>query len=156
MYGCQKAFFAQVFKEVQGMADLLDRNSCPALEEIGEYVRNPLFMDFCVQIKEHYKCKEKIEFSSCSLEKGWNVKFRKSGRALCTIYPREGYFTVMVVVGAKEKEAVEALLPACTPQLQEIYHQTKEGNGQRWLMIDLEDKGKLYEEVLRLIEIRRG
>lgn len=31
----------------------------------------------------------------------------------------------------------------------------KEGNGQRWLMIPVEDKDQVYEEVLRLIEIRR-
>lgn len=29
-------------------------------------------------------------------------------------------------------------------------------NGQRWLMIDLEDEDDLYKDVLRLIRIRRG
>ena len=39
-------------------------------------------------------------------------------------------------------------------EIQEIYRQTKEGNGQRWTMIDLEDTGSLYDDVLRFIEIR--
>jgi len=34
----------------------------------------------------------------------------------------------MVVVG--RKEAVETILPECTSRMQEIYHETKEGNGQ--------------------------
>ncbi len=38
--------------------------------------------------------------------------------------------------------------------MQEIYEQTKEGNGQRWLMVELEED-ELYEDVLRVIEIRR-
>lgn len=38
----------------------------------------------------------------------------------------------------------------------EKYHQTQEGNGQRWLMIDLEDEDELYKDLLRLIQIRRG
>ena len=32
--------------------------------------------------------------------------------------------------GEKRKEAVEAILPECTSRMQEIYHETKEGNGQ--------------------------
>ena len=47
-------------------------------------------------------------------------------------------------------------MPECTMELSELYNQTKEGNGQRWLMIDLEDKGNLYNDVLRLIQIRRN
>ena len=84
------------------MIDLQDNNFCPTQEEIGEYIRNPLFIKFCSQVKEKYKCKEKIEFSSCSWEKGWNIKFKKSGKNLCTIYPREDFFTVLLVAGRKE------------------------------------------------------
>ncbi len=62
----------------------------------------------------------------------------------------------MVVVGRKEKESVEKLLPECTPELQEIYRQTKEGNGQRWLMVPLEDKDDLYNDLLQIIKIRRN
>ncbi len=137
------------------MIDLQDKNICPALEDISEYVRNPVFMQFCMEIKNTYQCNEKIEYSSCSWERGWNIKFKKAGKTLCTIYPREGYFTVMVVVGTKEKARVEAILPECSADLQSIYDQTKEGNGQRWLMIDVEDKESLYDDLLRLIQVRR-
>lgn len=56
-------------------------------------------------------CREKIEYSSCSWISGWNIKFKKAGKTLCTVYPQEGYVTVMTVVGRKEKEAVENILP---------------------------------------------
>lgn len=138
------------------MINLQDKSYCPVLEEIGELVKNPVFMQFCSDIKAKYKCSEKIEFSSCSLERGWNVKFKKAGKTLCTIYPREGYFTVMIVIGTKEKEAVEVILPECTAKLREIYNQTKTGNGQKWLMLDLEDKEEMYRDIFRLIDIRRG
>lgn len=138
------------------MVDLQDKTVCPTLEEISEAVRNPVFMAFCSETKETYQCVEKIEFSGCSLEPGWNVKFRKAGKTLCTVYPKEGYFTVLVVVGQKEKAAVEAALPECAAELRELYRQTREGNGQRWLMIALEDRGDLYRDCLRLVRIRRG
>ena len=138
------------------MIDLRDKSTCPTLEEIGQYVRNPVFMQFCLELKEAYQCSENIAFSACSMERGWNVKFKKSGKALCTFYPREDFMTVLVVVGRSEKERVEAVLPECTAQLQEEYRQTREWNGQRWLMIDLGDNGALYRDVLRLIQIRRS
>lgn len=138
------------------MIDLQDKNNPPAIEEISEYVRNPVFVQFCSEIKNTYKCNEKIEYSSCSWEKGWNIKFKKAGKTLCTVYPREFYFTIMIVIGTKEKEFVEAILPECTVELSDIFNHTKEGNGQKWLMIDLEDRGDLYNDVLRLIQIRRN
>lgn len=138
------------------MVDIQDRGYCPTLEEIGEYIKNPMFTQFCTDMKTRYNCNEKIEFSSCSWEFGWNVKFKKSGKNLCTIYPREGYFTILVVIGQKEMEAVHAVLQECTPELRYIYMQTKTGNGQKWLMIDLEDKEKMYSDIFRLIDIRRG
>lgn len=138
------------------MIDVQDSNYSPTLDEIGEYVGNPVFRRFCFEIKERYKVREKIEFSSCSWEKGWNIKFKKSGKSLCVVYPREQYFTVLVVVGPKEKESVKAILSTCSAELQDIYSQTQEGNGQKWLMIDLVDEGDTYRDVLRLVEIRRN
>ena len=70
--------------------------------------------------------------------------------------PREGYFTVLVVIGSKVKEAVENILCDCAPELRELYEKTRWGNGQKWLMIDLEDQGEMFADVLQLIEIRRG
>lgn len=136
------------------MIDLKDPSHSPTLDEIGTYIQNPVFQKFCSEIKDAYKCTEKIEYSCCSMEPGWNVKFKKSGKSLCTLYPRESYFTAMIVVGRKEKESVEEILPECTSRLQELYEETKEGNGQRWLMIDLEDHDSMYHDVLRLIKIR--
>lgn len=51
---------------------------------------------------------------------------------------------------------MKLFLSECTSELREIYEQTKEGNGQRWLMIDLEDREKMYMDIFRLIDIRRG
>lgn len=137
------------------MIDIQNKSHCPTLEEIGEYIRNPVFIQFCRDVKSKYKCSEKTEFSSCSWEFGWNVKFRKSGKNLCTVYPREGYFSVLIVVPQKTAASAEAVLQECTPELRDIYKHTKSGNGQKWLMIDLEDKEKMYSDIFRLIDTCR-
>jgi hypothetical protein len=38
------------------------------------------------------------------------VKYQNSGKSLCTLYPMEGYFIALVVIGAKEEEEVEMAL----------------------------------------------
>ena len=55
------------------MMDLLDHSYQPTLDEISEYIGNPVFGKFCSEIRDKYKGKEKIEFSSCNWERGWNV-----------------------------------------------------------------------------------
>ena len=137
------------------MIDIQNKEYCPTVEEIGQYINNSLFARFCEDVQMKYHCAIKVEFSSCTWELGWNVKFRISGKNLCTVYPREGYFTVLVVIGQKEQEAVEVVLQEATTELRDIYEQTKTGNGQKWLMIDLEDDGEMYSDVFRLIDIRR-
>ena len=137
------------------MIDLRDKNTPPTLEEIGAYVQNPVFTVFCSAIKTAYQCGETIEFSSCSWEPGWNLKFKKSGKTLCTLYAKEGYFRALTVVGRREKEFVEAILPECTAELQTLYRQTPEGNGQRWLIMEITEQNELYRDLLRLIQIRK-
>lgn len=66
-----------------------------------------------------------------------------------------GYFTVLIVVGNKEKEHVENQLPFLSKEIQDLYQNTKEGNGQGWLMIDVNSDDCVYGDVLQLIHIRR-
>ena len=62
---------------------------------------------------------------------------------------------MLVVVGRKEKEKAENLLPQLSRDMQKVYNETKEGNGQKWLMIDVDSDNSLYQDTLRLIQIRR-
>lgn len=136
------------------MFDRENHAHCPSDGEMSAYINDPLWDDLCGYMAETYRAEPKFEFSRCSWEAGWNIKFKKGGRALCTVYPRENYFTVMVVIGRKEKVALERELPTFCDEIQQIYRETKEGNGQRWLMIDLEDEDAKYSDVKRLLELR--
>ena len=136
------------------MFDRENALSCPAVEEMDCYINNVLWENFCSHIKETYGMDPRFEFSRCSWESGWNVKFKKGSKTLCTVYPRENYFTVMIVIGKNEKERFEEELPSFCHEIQELYENTKEGNGQRWLMIDLEDRDERYFDVLKILAIR--
>ena len=68
---------------------------------------------------------------------------------------KQGYITVLVVIGAKEQDEFDKLFPTLSKEIQEIYNTTKEGNSQRWLMIDIKNSDCVYDDVLKLIKIRR-
>ncbi len=43
--------------------------------------------------------------------------------------------------------------PMSMEKKQRIYHNTREGNGQKWLMIDINSKNNPFQDVLRIIDI---
>lgn len=141
-------------KETPCMIDIKDINNTPSLEDISEYIGAPIFHTFYEYLTTTYNPICKIEYSKDSLLKGWNIKFRKSGRALCTLYPKSKYITVLVVVGKKEKASAEALLPSLSKSLQYLYHNTNEGMNQKWLMIDIDSYDAMYQDMLKLIALR--
>lgn len=73
--------------------NLQDINYQPDMKEISGFIGNPLFDTFYSSMKAEYEPVCKIEYSKDVYFPGWNVKFRKSGKALCAVYPREAYFS---------------------------------------------------------------
>ncbi len=142
---------------VKGVAviDIADKNHQPTVEELGAFIGNPLLPALCEHMKTAHKALMGVEYSGDNVLLGWNVRFHKGGRTLCRLYPKRGHFIVLVVVGRKEKERTEALLPRLSAAMRAVYQSAREGMGQRWLLLDLNAPNALFEDVLKLIEIRK-
>lgn len=125
----------------------------PTLEQISEYIASPLWGELCQWAGKSYQIEPKVEHSTCSGAPGWNVKYKKGGRALCTLYPDEGQFTALITVGAKEAPEAELLLPTCSDYIRELFARTQTMNGARWLMIRVTD-AQVLEDVKKLIRLR--
>lgn len=108
---------------------------------------SPLFGQLTDWVGETYGSAPSIEFSACSLDPGWNVKYKKGAKALCTLYPRAGFVTCMVSVGGKLLSDVE------TMEFQAIYEKTSLFNGGKWMILDLKDPAQL-EDVQRLMRMK--
>ncbi|SMP70726.1 DUF3788 family protein [Anoxynatronum buryatiense] len=127
----------------------------PSPETISQYVNSPLWEQLCTYVETAYQSKPVLEYSGCSMQHGWNVKYKKAGRTLCTLYPMEGSFIALIVIGERERAETEMMLPFFTEYLQQLYHETKIGMGQKWLMIHVTEDAVL-EDVKQCIAIRRG
>ena len=125
----------------------------PTLEQISSYIASPLWGELCQWAEKSYRIEPKVEHSTCSGAPGWNVKYKKGGRALCTLYPDDGQFTAMVTVGTKEAAEAELLLPTCSEYIRELFARTQTMNGARWLMIRVTD-AQVLEDVKKLIRLR--
>ena len=124
------------------------------MRTFSQQVNSPLFESLCSYLEETYQCKPVVEFSKCSMQYGWNIKYKKGGRSLCTLYPQDGSFLALVVIGQREAGEAELLLPFLTEYVQQVFAQTKTGIGQKWLMIEVTSTAVL-EDVKQLIALRR-
>ena len=101
----------------------LDRE--PTMEDIAGYIDHPLWDAFTAFVDESYGAKPRIEYSRCGGAPGWNVKYKARGRALCTVYPRDGFF---------------------------MYERSADSSMGRWLMIEITSEGILRDaEALMLL-----
>lgn len=133
---------------------LYTNENAPTFEQISEYIHNPLWEEFNKRIQSGYGIVPHMDYSRCTMQSGWNIKYKKSGKSLCTLYPMEGYFIALVVIGNKELSEAEFLMPLCTSYVQKLFRDTRTGNGQKWLMIEVQSK-EILEDTLNLINLRK-
>lgn len=125
----------------------------PSLEDFDAYIGNPLWEELNRHLQSFYKASPKRTYSRCGGAPGWNVKYQKSGKSLCTLYPREGGFIALVVIGNKETPETELILPTLSGYVQELYGRVRFVCGGKWLMIST-DSADILEDVKKLIDIR--
>lgn len=128
-------------------------HSKPEPHEINRWVDNPLFSKLQAWLADTYGVEPAIEYSKCSMDPGWNLKYKKGSKALCTLYPRTGWFTCMVTFGAKLIPELELTLPLCSEKFQILYKKTSFFNGGKWLALDVKEQADL-EDVKRLILLK--
>lgn len=133
---------------------LFPREHQPSPEEIDAFIVSPLWKELSDYLEETYGSSPRYEYSGCGMQPGWNVKYKKGGNALCTLYPMEGFFIALVAPSDKSADEVAALLPSLTPYVRELYEQAPPYIGGRWLMIHVRDEA-ILRDVKALILIRQ-
>lgn len=125
----------------------------PGGKEIEDYIQSPYWSQLCSFVERTFFAVPRIEYSRCTMQKGWNVKYKKSSRPVCTLYPDKGHFICMVSIGTKEAGEAELAVKHCSPYVRELYETCIPFNGGRWLMIQV-DSREILEDVKELIGIR--
>ena len=128
----------------------------PGPGAISAQAATPLWDQLCGYLEQAYGVAPSVEYSRCGSLPGRNVKYKKSGRALCTLYPgwpAPGSFTCMVVAREKDEQAVSLALSGCTPAVRQLFENTAYLNGGKWLMIQVDSPAAL-DDVRALLAVR--
>lgn len=123
------------------------------MADVDAWVESPLWPRLREWVEQTYQTSPSVEHSCCSGAPGWNIKYKKSSKSLCVIYPQAGYFVCLVSIGAKLIPELECLLETFSADLQALYAETAFYMGGKWLMIEVRTEEHL-EDVQRLVLLR--
>ncbi len=125
-----------------------DGSHMPAYDEIVEYINLPareLWRQINHFIQQRYKASPKIMHSICSAKPGWNVKYQKSGKSLCTLYPEKDCFVSLIVITLDLLPVIEALSEEFTAEVLQKIRTAKPFNGTLWLMLQVKSDLQLND-----------
>ena len=136
-----------------GWQEFFTKEIMPTNEQIEKYINNTLWEKLNDYLKQAYDTEPKMDYSACSMQAGWNIKYKKSGKSLCTLYPMNGYFIALIVIGRKEMSEAEFLIPSCSEYVQSVFKSAVTGQGQKWLMIDVKNENTV-QDIVKLISLK--
>lgn len=134
---------------------VLDAGNTPAYDDILTYINEPALTRWKTlnsYIQEKYNIFPKITYSNCSAQKGWNVKYHKSGKSLCTLYPEKESFIVLIVIKLELADIIKNMNTLFDPAVISIIDSARPFNGTKWVMIpvDCEAIVQNVQEILAL------
>lgn len=84
---------------------------------------------------------------------GWSLRYKKS-KAFCTLLPEYRALSAVVVLGAREREKVEAQREALSPGLMALYDAAETYHDGKWLKIGIASAEDL-QDVTALLALKR-
>lgn len=125
----------------------------PTLAQIQAFVGGSLWADLTAYLEQTHGGQPFVEYSMCSGQPGWNVKYKKSGKSLATLYPMDGYFIALVTVGPRQYDSADLLLPGLSPYIQQLYQRSKGTAYGKWMMVEVTSPTTLAD-IQRLVDMK--
>lgn len=137
--------------------EIFPKDHEPTMEDIANYIggdakkRWESLMDY---MYKSYKVKPKLTYSACTGKPGWNIKFRKNGQSLGTLYPEENAFSVFLVISYKLDPILNSLIPELSPGIAELCRNAGDYMKQgKWIMFQIKDDAGV-EDYKKLISLK--
>lgn len=140
-------------KEYMKWDELYTKEHQPTLKEVEDFIEMDLWKTFTTYMQQNFHAKPSLQYSCCSMQKGWNLKYKKGSKNLCTLYPMNRYFIVLVTISSNLKQKVEANLDQMGEHMNEVYKKTPYTNGSKWMMIEVR-KEEDYQSLIKLLHLK--
>ena len=88
--------------------------------------------------------------------KDWvtELKYRRGGKTLCTLYAKENEAVILIVYGKKEREKFENCKEKFPDIIIDIYENSPTYHDGKWIWIGLDNEIKV-DEILEMLKIKR-
>jgi len=131
---------------------MIDKTQEPTEEEmmifIGEQAGD-VWVELRHFIEDNYDFAPETAFYGA--KHGWTVRYRRSGKTLCSLFPEKGGFSVLLVLGRKDSEKALSMRDELSTRMNTILRSTEQLHDGRWLWIrmltmnDVDDVKKLLQ-----------
>ncbi len=136
------------------MIDKMNSKIKPAKNNLVMVVKNytPL-KKLCDWIESEFGAKHQIDYSTCSMAPGWNLKYKKGSKSICTAYPNRDECHVMITLNAVALERFRTVDKLFSKNLRDLEKSMKPLNGAKWLSVNVVDDAG-FEEAKKLIMLK--
>lgn len=84
----------------------------------------------------------------------FELKYRKSGKTFCALYPREKGMRLLIIFGKSEREKFETSRIDYSEYIINLYDNTHQYHDGKWLYIDIIN-GTIIEDIKKLLLIKK-
>jgi hypothetical protein len=112
---------------------MLDKAHRPSEIDILEYLggkAGEAWADIVSFLRTSYDFSPELDYGGTKC--GWSIRYRKSSKSLCTLYPERGAFTILIVFGEKEAEQFEDHTGEFGAKFVELFKSAKQFHDGRW------------------------
>lgn len=138
------------------MINELDKNIRPTKEQLIDIVQNHanlLLKDICKFAETELGATEQIDYSVCSGAPGWNLKYKKSSKSLCVIYPEAEKVIILVTISGEVLSTFEIIKSSFSAYTVKLADSVVPFNGAKWLMINVSNQD-ICNDVKNLIRLK--
>lgn len=128
----------------------LDKNHSPSEKEILMAVEptDEFWLDINKYIEKNY-CfiPELIYFTK---KYGWSIRYRKSNKTLCYLFPERNSFSVLIVLGRKEASQIDLIKDLLNDTVKQVFENTEQFHDGKWMWIRVKEMNDIVSVKLLL------
>ena len=127
---------------------MLDKSHQPSDEEMAQMIGQPLAEAWSALrqwLVETYRITP--VFNSGGRKYGWNLQHRSGSKPLCEMYPENGSFTALVILGKAELDQALARLESFGPTVRRALTDSPRFHDGCWMYIRIEEAQTCQQDV---------
>ena len=123
----------------------------PSIDDFKKVVDSEYWEKLNNLLQNEWNLSPLIEYSKCILEKGWNIKYKKKGKTICTLFPKKHFFKAVVFIPEKLIDHGEQEITGCCKMVKTTSYETPISNEGKWLIVKV-CNNDTYQSLIQLIQ----